>query len=239
MIRCIAIDDEPLALQQLSRYIARIPELEMLGAFYRVEDAKDAIEREKVDLMFLDIEMPDTNGVDFAHQLGEKAPYIIFTTAYPQYAVEGFRLDAVDYLLKPLSFDEMQQAVEKVKRRQAAAAQLPAKELFLKVSGSVRKIAIEDILYIKGLAEYVQIYTRGATSPITTFDSLKRLDDELSQQGFMRVHKSYIVNLSAIESATRNTTTIADTAIPIGDKYRTNFTLHLKKLLPSSNTSMK
>lgn len=228
MIRCVAIDDEPLALQQIARYISRIPELELVGSYYSAEDARRVIETANIDVIFLDIEMPDINGVDFAQQLGKSAPYIIFTTAYPQYAVEGFRLDAVDYLLKPLSFDDMLAAVDKLKRRRAAEPRHEKKELFIKDSGIVRKIAVSDILYIKGLAEYVQIWTRGATVPVTTFDSLKRLDEELSAHGIMRVHKSYLINLNAIDSATRSSVTIAGTVIPVGEKYRGNFNQYIK-----------
>lgn len=231
MIRCIAIDDEPLALQQISRYISRIPDLELLGTYFSVEDAKSVIANGDVHVMFLDIEMPGISGVDFAQQLDKDAPYIIFTTAYPQYAVDGFRLDAVDYLLKPLSFDEMVAAVEKLKRRRAAEHEREEKDLFVKASGSVRRIAIDDIIYIKGLAEYVQIWTRGAVNPVTTFDSLKRLEETLSKHAFMRVHKSYLINLAAIESATRTVVTIAGVDIPVGEKYRSEFARYIKKII--------
>lgn len=229
MIRCIAIDDEPLALAQISRYIGRVESLELVGAFYSVQQARAVIESEKVDLLFLDIEMPDINGVDFARSLGDKCPYIIFTTAYPQFAVDGFRLDAVDYLLKPLSMEELEKAVEKVKRRQKSASQpVREQELFVKVSGSVRRIAIADILYIKGLSEYVQIWIRGLDSPLTSFGALKHFEEQLADGSFMRVHKSYIINLKAVDSATRSSVKIGSVSIPVGEKYRTDFIKYLK-----------
>lgn len=235
MIKAIAIDDEPLALSQIQRFAERIPDVTLLGAFYSTDDARRALQADSVDLIFLDIEMPDGSGVDFARSLGDNAPAIIFTTAYPQYAVEGFRLDAVDYLLKPLAFEEMEQAVAKVRRRLAensAAGDAAAPTIYIKASGTIHRVALDDILYIKGLGEYVQIFLRGdGATPITTFDSIKRFEKELPASTFMRVHKSYLVNLRAITSATRTTASLPGATIPVGEKYRAAFLAYMRSRL--------
>lgn len=234
MIRCIAVDDEPLALDQIARYIRRIPSLELVAACYSTEQAVELLNSGDIDLLFLDIEMPDSNGVDFAHTLDKGAPYVIFTTAYPQYAVDGFRLDAVDYLMKPLSFDEMTEAVEKVKRRMASDYEQQSdvdEHIYVKADGTVRRIRKEDIVYVKGLSEYVQIAIRGERLLITTHDSLKHFEELLDDECFMRIHKSYILNLAHIDEADRMQVKVGGTILPVGDKYRASFQQFLKKLL--------
>lgn len=234
MIRCIAVDDEPLALDQIARFIRRIPSLELVATCYSTEQAAVLLNSDNIDLLFLDIEMPDSNGVDFAHSLVKGAPYIIFTTAYPQYAVDGFRLDAVDYLMKPLSFDELTEAVEKVKRRMASAPEQRSAgngDIYIKADGTVRRINKRDITFVKGLSEYVQIAVRGERSLITTHDSLKHFEELLDDECFMRIHKSYIVNLAHIDEADRTQVKAGGTIIPVGEKYRASFQLFLKKLL--------
>ncbi len=199
MIRCIAIDDEPLALVQLARFIERVPELELVGRFYSADDALRQIESEKIDLIFLDIDMPDCNGVDFARKLGSAAPHIIFTTAYPQYAAEGFRLDAVDYLLKPLSFSELLEAVDKVKRRQRQCGSGESDEecLYVKNSGSVVRLKQSDIVYVKGMGEYVQIKARNMIAPIVTLESMHRLEGVVEWKRF-HAHTSLLHHQSIL-----------------------------------------
>ncbi len=234
MIRCIAVDDEPLALDQIARYIRRIPSLELVAACYTTEQASELLESENIDLLFLDIEMPDSNGMDFAHSLVKGAPYVIFTTAYPQYAVDGFRLDAVDYLMKPLSFDELTEAVEKVKLRMVSASEQRADGhgyIYIKADGTVRKIKKEEISYVKGLSEYVQIAVRGERQLITTHDSMKHFEELLDDECFMRIHKSYILNLTHIDEADRTRVKVGNTILPVGDKYRATFQQFLKELL--------
>ncbi len=230
MIRCIAIDDEPLALVQLARFIERVPELELVGRFYSADDALRQIESEKIDLIFLDIDMPDCNGVDFARKLGSAAPHIIFTTAYPQYAAEGFRLDAVDYLLKPLSFSELLEAVDKVKRRQRQCGSGESDEecLYVKNSGSVVRLKQSDIVYVKGMGEYVQIKARNMIAPIVTLESMHRLEGLLNGKGFMRIHRSYIINLSYLDKANSNNVEISGEILPVGETYRPLFREYLK-----------
>lgn len=233
MLRCIAIDDEPLALEQLARFIKRIPELDLVGAFYSVEEAEEATDISGLDLMFLDIDMPDCSGTEFARRIGRegRTPCIIFTTAYPQYAAEGFRLDAVDYLLKPLSFADLQEAVGKVRRRLRSNAETttqPDDSLYIKVNGAIRRIAPDDILFIKGLGEYVQIHVEGQQAPLVTLESMHRLEKSLAPRGFMRIHRSYIINLSKVNHAGRNQIVIADTPLPIGDTYRKQVTAYFQ-----------
>lgn len=241
MIRCIAIDDEPLALEQIARFIGRIPELQLLGTAQTASKARDILEREEVDVIFLDIEMPGCNGVDFARRLRERgsAAAVIFTTAYPQYAVDGFRLDAVDYLLKPLSFEELQEAVEKVKRRMAPVAPRPddtaAQTIFVKTAGAVRQIPVADIVYVQGLSAYVQICIKGEQRLLTTHESLKNLESLLPANRFMRIHKSYIINIQHLEASDPATAIIDGKHLPIGQKYRPAFKQLLKQKTNKTN----
>lgn len=235
MIRCIAIDDEPLSLNLMERYIERIPELQLVGTAFTVTKAKELLEREKVDLIFLDIEMPGTNGMEFAKTLFERyeSLSIVFTTAYPQYALEGFRVDAVDYLLKPLDINDMKTAVEKVKRRMALNTQTADDDnadnyIFIKSSGRTHKLRISDIIYIKGLSEYVQICVRGESKLFTTHESLKKLENNLSAERFMRIHKSFLINLNFLESADSESVTVNGIQLPIGQKYKVDFKQYLK-----------
>ncbi|MCF0180402.1 MAG: response regulator transcription factor [Bacteroidales bacterium] len=233
MIRCIAIDDEPLALAQVSRYIGMIPDLELVGACLTISQAQELMLKEMPDLLFLDIEMPGCNGVDFAKRVTkeESGLSIIFTTAYPQYAVDGFRVDAVDYLLKPLSFEEMQIAVEKVKRRLSynnTASEGEQDYVFVKNGSTMHKIHLDEIVYIKGLSEYVQICIKGETKLLTTLESLKHFENTLSHEKFLRIHKSYIINLNYIETVSPLSVIINGIHLPIGKKYRQNFKQYLK-----------
>lgn len=228
-LRCIAVDDEPLALLQLEKYIERIPGLELAGTFLSGADALLYVEETGVDVMFLDIDMPDCSGLEVVRRLGDTAPMVIFTTAWPQYAIEGYRLDVVDYLLKPISFTEMEKAVEKaLRRRSASLAATPEHDIFIKADGMTHKIDAASILYIKGLGEYVQIYLQGEKRPLTSLMSIKKLETELSPQGFMRLHKSWLVNLRHVAHANRTTVTVEGCEIPVGKKAQPAFLRYLK-----------
>lgn len=223
MIRCIAIDDEPLALEQIKRYIQRLPELELVGTSLSATKALEMMRDTKVDLLFLDIEMPDMTGLDLARRLNGELPYVIFVTAYPNFAVEGFRVDAVDYLLKPLSFAALTEAVDRVKRRlrlQRESRVTAEAELYVKSDGGVRRIPLDDILYIKGWAEYVQIAVESSGRPVTTLMSMKRLEALLPPNRFMRVHRSWIINLAKPELISSSEVRINGTTIPVSDTYR-------------------
>ena len=233
MIRCIAIDDEPLALAQISRYIRQIPDLDLVGACLTISQAQELMQQEMPDLLFLEIEMPGGNGVEFAKLITKENPRLsfIFTTAYPQYAVDGFRVDAVDYLLKPLSFEEMQIAVEKVKRRLAfnnSSSESEQDCIFIKTGSTIHKLHLDEIVYIKGLSEYVQICVKGEIKLLTTLESLKHFENVLPQDKFIRIHKSYIINLNCIETVSPLSVTINGNHLPIGKKYRLNLRQYRK-----------
>ena len=233
MIRCLAIDDEPLALQQLTAYIKKIPFLELVDSCQSAHDALTVMNQEVIDAIFVDINMPDLNGMDFVKSL-PVPPLVVFTTAYSEYAVEGFKVDAVDYLLKPFGLQEFQRAAMKVKtryeERMPSFQATPAREdgtLFLKTDYKVVRINIYDIRYVEGMSEYVKIYLEGQ-KPIIVLLSMKKLEERLPQTSFMRIHRSYIVNLDKVREVNKNRVIMdADTYLPISDSYREAFNVYL------------
>ena len=230
MIRVLAIDDEPLALQQLVAYIRKIPFLELVAECQSALEAKDILNRESVDAVFCDINMPDLNGMDFVKSLSVP-PLIVFTTAYSEYAVEGFKVDAVDYLLKPFGLDEFRRAANRLKDRlslpAAASKETPEDDtIFVKTDYRVVKLAVSDIRYIEGMSEYLKIYLEGQ-KPVITLLSMKKMEEYLPPH-FMRIHRSYIINLKKIQEVNKNRVILdADTYLPIGDNYREAFNNYL------------
>ncbi len=228
MIRTIAIDDEPLALQLVESYIRKTPGLELLGMFDNPLDAVEFLNREAIDLVYVDIQMPDLSGIEFIRSL-EKGPKVIFTTAYEQYALEGFRLEAVDYLLKPFSYEEFLKATNKARKliqlEQNTLTKVEANNefLFLKSEYKIRRINFNDILYIEGLKDYIKVYVYNETKPILSLTSLKLLESKLPASRFMRVHRSFIVNLTRIETIERSRIVFGKTYIPISDQYKDKF----------------
>jgi len=227
-IKCLAIDDEPLALQQISAYIDRTPFLEKMALCQSAFEAIEFTEQQPVDLMFVDINMPDLNGLDFVKSLKNK-PYIIFTTAYSEYALEGFKVDAVDYILKPISYDEFLRAVNKVRDRITAIGTTPAEtvsmskeSLFVKSEYKLIRIQLADIKYIESANEYIQIHLE-TEKPITTLVRLKTIEAELPKEKFMRVHRSFIVNLDKVKIIDRNRIVFDKVYIPVGDQYKDEF----------------
>jgi len=241
MIRCIAIDDEPLALRQISGYIEKVPFLTLVKACKNAFEALSILSNEKVDLIFADINMPDLNGMDFVKSLQNK-PMVIFTTAYSEYAVEGFRVDALDYLLKPFGFNDLMKAANKALHyiELQTSAQLSVtkekenenkdeKYLFVKAEYKMIKLTIDKILYIEGKSEYVRIYTE-EMKPIMTLLSMKTLESSLPATMFMRIHRSYIINLQKIEAVSNNRVIFNhNTYLPIGDQYKKNFSYYIEK----------
>jgi len=230
MIKTIAIDDEPLALQLVSSYIKKTPTLELAGTFDNPIDAMEFLDTNQVDLIFLDIEMPDLNGLEFTRILTNK-PKIIFTTAYEKYALQGFKLDAIDYLLKPFSYEEFYKAAEKAKK-QIGYEQADNKKdevdsnnefLFLKSEYKIRRINFNDILYIEGLKDYVKVFLQHEAKPIMSLSSLKALESKLPETKFMRVHRSFIVNLEKIETIERSRIVFGKVYIPVSDQYKEAF----------------
>ncbi|BBE18759.1 two-component system response regulator [Aquipluma nitroreducens] len=233
-LRTIAIDDEPLALRLVSDYISKTPFLELVGAFDNPLDAIDFLSAESADLIFVDIQMPDLTGIEFARSL-EKAPKIIFTTAYEKYALEGFKLNAIDYLLKPFSYEEFLKAAQKARKQsELESSVLPSIEansqfLFLKSEYKIRRINFNDILYIEGLKDYIKVYTTGEDKPVLSLNSIKSLEQKLPEDQFMRVHRSFIVNLNKIDTIERSRIIFGKTYIPVSDQYKDKFQEYLDK----------
>lgn len=233
MIRTLAIDDEPLALQQLASYIKKIPCMELVGECQSAIDAHAILRREPVDAIFCDINMPDLNGLDFVRSL-ETPPIVVFTTAYSQYAVEGYKVEAVDYLLKPFSFEDLKKAADKVCRRyallhikaEAACVSIVDEDdsLFLKTEYKVVRVAVSDICCVEGMSEYLKIHLVNRPRPIVVLMTMKRLEERLPKDRFMRVHRSWIVNLRRIHEVSKNRITLdGELQVAVGDLYRDTF----------------
>ena len=232
MIRCIAIDDEPLALQQIVAYIGKVPFLELAAQCQSALEARQFLEHDTVDAIFCDINMPDLNGMDFVKSL-TVPPLVVFTTAYSEYAVEGFRVNAVDYLLKPFGLQDFQRAANRLKERLESsvvggfAANTPDDTIFLKTEYRIVKVSISDIRYVEAMSEYLKVYLTSEPKPIITLLSMKKMEERLPGT-FMRIHRSYIVNLTKIQEVNKNRVIMdADTYLPIGDLYKENFQAYL------------
>jgi two-component system response regulator LytT len=249
ILNAIAVDDEPLALGLVSSFIEQTPFLKLVGRFSSAVDALKAIHAQKIDVLFLDIQMPDLNGIELARVLDNSKsnkPRIIFTTAYNQFALEGYKVDALDYLLKPFNYEEFLHAATKalnyaelVERSNApttvattaavAEERIEDEYLFLKVEYQLVRIALNDILYIEGLKDYVKVWLKSVEKPILSLTSLKSLEEKLPSKKFMRVHRSFIVSLDKINSITRNALQIGKVNITVGDQYKEAFSQFLSK----------
>ena len=236
MIRCLAIDDEPLALQQLVAYIAKVPFLELASQCQSALEARHFLEKDIVDAIFCDINMPDLNGMDFVKSLAAP-PLIVFTTAYSEYAVEGFRVNAVDYLLKPFGLQEFQRAANRLKDRFEMSGERSMDNvqrttdnaLFLKTGHHIVKIRISDIRYVESMSEYLKVWVEGESKPIITLLSMKKMQERLPGY-FMRIHRSYIINLNKVQGINKNRVLMdARTALPIGDLYKESILTFIDK----------
>ena len=232
MIRCMAIDDEPLALQQIVTYINKVPFLELAAQCQSALEARQFLEQDTVDAIFCDINMPDLNGMDFIKSL-VTPPMVVFTTAYAEYAVEGFKVNAVDYLLKPFGLQDFQRAANRLKERSLPSA--PSEKegsssddtIFLKTEYRIVKVCISDIRYIEGMSEYLKVHVEGDSRPIITLLSMKKMEERLPDY-FMRIHRSYIVNLKMIQEVNKNRIIMdKETYLPIGDMYKEAFQQYL------------
>lgn len=234
MITTIAIDDEPLALQLVTGYIEKTPGLKLLGKFDNPIDAAEFLTDKTVDLIFVDIQMPDLSGIEFTRLL-EKGPKVIFTTAFEKYALEGYKLEIVDYLLKPFSYEEFLVSIQKVQRlmslEKRAAIKVDANNefLFLKSDYKIKRINFNDILYIEGLKDYVKVFTQNTSKPLLSLTSLKLLESKLPESKFMRVHRSFIVNLEKIDTIERSRIVFGKEYIPVSDQYKDRFQEYLDK----------
>lgn len=224
MINCVTIDDEPLALRQMESYIEKTPFLSLGGAFNNALDALAFLQNNVVDLLFVDINMPDLNGMELVKSLLVK-PAIIFTTAYSEYAVEGFKVDAVDYLVKPIAYADFLKASERARQRlqQSAPTELNDDHIFVKSEYKVIRINYADISYIEGMREYVKIHLTDQ-SHVLSLMSIKKLEEKLPSSQFMRVHRSFIVNLEKITTIERNRIVFPpDVYIPVSEQYKEEF----------------
>lgn len=238
-IKCLAIDDEPLALRQISDFIEQAQNLELIAYCNNAFEAMKILSKEKIDLMFVDINMPDLNGLDFVKSLTEK-PGIIFTTAHSEYALEGFKVDAIDYLLKPISFPAFLKAVNKatkmlnIEPSEEVALKQQDDFLFLKSEYRMVKINLTEIKYIEGMREYVRVHTVN-DKPIMSLISMKALEEHLPEDKFMRVHRSYIVNLDRITVVERSRIIFDnDVYIPVSEQYKEKFQEHIDKYFPGA-----
>ena len=234
MIRCIAIDDEPLALQQIAGYIKKTPFLELAGLCESAIQAMEVLEKNMVDLMYVDINMPDLSGMEFIRTL-ENPPLIVFVTAYSEYALEGFRVDAIDYLLKPVSYGDFLKSANKVKTWFEALQNKPAEVtsnkdfLFIKSEYKILRINFDDIKYIEAMSEYIRIHLINS-KPVMTQLSMKSIEEKLPVDRFMRVHRSFIINLLKISVIERNRIIFDGTVyIPISEQYKSKFQNYIDK----------
>ncbi|WP_428661161.1 LytR/AlgR family response regulator transcription factor [Runella sp.] len=229
-LRCIAVDDEPLALELLEDNIRQVPFLELAAGCQNAFEAMDILHEQNADLVFLDIQMPGITGVQFLKSLQGQStsPMVIFITAYEQYALEGFELDVVDYLLKPVSFDRFLKAANKAfelfkLRQQTPSPELLSTHFFVNANYALVKIRYDEITYIEGLKDYVKIYLTSARHPVITRMTLKGIEQKLPTHEFMRVHKSYIVSLDKIQSVRNLKIHIGEAIIPVGEQYVEEF----------------
>ena len=233
-IKCMAIDDEPLALKQISSYIDKTPFLEAVALCKSAFDAMEYLAKNEVDLMFVDINMPDLNGMDFVKSLAQK-PQIIFTTAYSEYAVDGFKVDALDYILKPVSYASFLKSANKAKtwfelnHRQSETIQTTQDSLFVKSEYKMIRIFLSEITYIESSNEYIKIHLING-EPVTTLIRLKVMEEQLPKDKFMRVHRSFIVNLGRVKVIERNRIIFDQNVyIPIGEQYKESFQAFVDK----------
>lgn len=223
------VEDEPLARNLITEYVKKVPYLVLVKACSSALEAMEVLRTTPVDLLFLDIQMPELTGISFLKSL-QKKPLVIFTTAYSQYALEGYELDVTDYLLKPITFERFLKAVDKASQRMSGALPAPANEkptevpsnfIFVKDGTKLVKIRWDDILYVEGLKDYVTIHTR--TQKVISLQRLKVLEEQLPVDKFIRVHNSFIIALDAIDSVHKDKIQIGQALIPIGDTYKKEF----------------
>jgi DNA-binding LytR/AlgR family response regulator len=225
----LIVEDEPLARNLITEYVSKVPYLHLVKACSGAIEAMEVLRNNSVDLMFLDVQMPELTGISFLKSL-QKKPLVILTTAYSEYALEGYELDITDYLLKPITFERFLKAVDKVNQRLSSGtpavtpekpAEAPPDFIFVKDGTKLVKIRWDDILYVEGLKDYVTIHTR--TQKVISLQRLKLLEEQLPADKFIRVHNSFIIALDAIDSVHKDKIQIGQALIPIGDTYKKSF----------------
>lgn len=243
ILKCVAVDDEPLALDLISKFVEQTSFLSLEAKFDNAIQALGYLNQNEIDLIFLDIQMPDLSGMELAKILDGKTlgkkPKIIFTTAYNQFAIEGYKVDALDYLLKPFSYEDFVKAATKAYRLVEAAQQKaasstsvvekPIEHIFLKVEYQLVKVMLKDILVVEAYKDYVKVFLVNQTHPLLSLMSMKAMEELLPNKQFMRVHRSYIINLDQIESVSRNVVQIKSHRIPVSDNYKEQFLEYMGK----------
>ncbi|MCC2546462.1 LytTR family DNA-binding domain-containing protein [Hymenobacter sp. BT175] len=240
-LTCIAVDDEPLALNMVCAHIEKTPFLRLAGRYASALDALRAVQQQRVDLLFLDIEMPELNGMELArllHSPGIKGPRVVFTTAYTQFALESYQVDALDYLLKPFLYEDFLRVARKAWAyyERSRAVPVPSAEpdtIVLKVDYQHVRVRLADILYIEGLKDYVKVLRAGDLKPLLVLTSLRALEDRLPAHQFLRLHRSYIVNLARVDAVTRNSVQVGEQQVPVSPQYKEAFARFLQDWLGS------
>lgn len=207
LLSCIIVDDEPLAVKLLESFVTKTPDLRLLGSFTDSVEAINAVKEQKPDLLFLDIQMPDLNGMELAHMI-PPTTRVIFTTAFKEYAFESYEVSALDFLLKPIRYNKFLSAVEKAKqwyeREPADDDEKKSKSLFIRVDGELRNVSIDNITYVSGMKDYVMFYLDGESKPLITHLTMKAVEAMLPTDKFLRVHRSYIIAVDKIKKIDRN-----------------------------------
>ena len=234
-LTCIIIDDEPLAVKLLESFVAKTPDLKLLGSYTDSVEAVNAVREQNPQLLFLDIQMPDLNGMELAHMLPEGTK-VIFTTAFKEYAYESYEVSALDFLLKPVRYNKFITAVEKAREWFASQGTPKAiSSVFLKVDGEYRQVALDKILYVCGMKDYVMFYVEGERKPLITHLTMKSVEEMLPPSQFLRVHRSYIVALDKIRSVDRNDCIyIGDEIIRVTDAFKETFNQFLQSRFPGN-----
>jgi len=227
-IRCAVIDDEPLALGLMASYVKKTPFLELVGSYSSAVQAMNELVSHPADLLFLDIQMPELNGLDFSRMVPPQTR-IVFTTAFDQYAIDGYRVNALDYLLKPISYPHFLQAAQKAQEwftlvdQKQQGKEEEIESIFVKSEYKQVQVMLDDILYIEGLKDYIKIYEEGQDKPLLSLMSMKAMEEMLPASRFMRVHRSFIVQKSKIRVVEHNRIVFGKTYIPVGDSYKDEF----------------
>ena len=230
-LTCIIIDDEPLAVKLMESFVAKTPDLELLGSFTDSVEAINAVKEQKPNLLFLDIQMPDLNGMELAHMIPTETR-VIFTTAFKEYAFESYEVSALDFLLKPIRYNKFMVAVEKAKEWfnsrsvecGVRSESTSATNLFVRVDGELRNITIDNIVYVNGMKDYVMFYMDGETKPLITHLTMKAVEEMLPPEKFLRVHRSYIIAVDKIKKVDRNDCIyIGNEIIHVPDGYQESF----------------
>lgn len=243
VLNCLIVDDEPLALDLMESYVKRTPFLQLAGRCGSAVEVLSVAKEQEIDVIFLDIQMPELNGIELSRMLNGQTK-VIFTTAFEQYALEGFKVDALDYLLKPISYPEFLKAANKALQwcemsRNHEPVKSSQESIFVKSDYKLVRISLDKILYVEGLKDYVKIYLEGEVQPVVSLMSMKSLEDLLPASDFIRVHRSYIVRMDKIKIVERNRIVFGKEYIPVSDSYKDRFLEFLNKYTPAGRQDGK